>query len=129
MFAPMFKDSVSLLSSLVTRVERAQVDEGKYFSSDTEITTVQEKTENTVEETQTREEEVWRIPEIPPPQILIERDDDWFLLWDAVPRETSYVPPGTAEKKPCTAFQNFGCPVLYFELACEYTGSVYYCLC
>nr|XP_033496144.1 uncharacterized protein LOC117265653 isoform X2 [Epinephelus lanceolatus] len=79
----------------VTRVERAQVDEGKYFSSETEITTVQEKTENTVEETQTREEEVWRIPEIPPPQILIERDDDWFLLWDAVPRETSYVPPVT----------------------------------
>lgn len=24
-----------------------------------------------------------------------DRDDDWFLLLDVVPRETTYVPPGT----------------------------------
>ncbi|XP_035528044.1 uncharacterized protein LOC118335725 [Morone saxatilis] len=79
----------------VTTVERAQVDGGEYFSSTTEITTVEEKTEIIVEERQTREEEVWHIPEIPPPQTITERDDDWFVLLDVIPRETPYVPPGT----------------------------------
>lgn len=110
MLAPTFKDSVSLLS-LVTTVERAQVDEGEYFTSKTEITTVEEETEIIVEERKIREEEVWRIPEIPPPQTITERRD-------VIPRETPYVPPGIA-KIPCAAFQNnFGSPVLYFMLAC-----------
>lgn len=30
-----------------------------------------------------------------PPQPVRDRDDDWFLLLDVVPRETTYVPPGT----------------------------------
>lgn len=29
-------------------------------------------------------------------QPVLDRDDDWFVLLDAVPRETPYVPPGTA---------------------------------
>lgn len=28
-------------------------------------------------------------------QSVINRDDDWFLLLDVVPKETTYVPPGT----------------------------------
>lgn len=28
-------------------------------------------------------------------QSVIKRDDDWFLLLDVVPRETTYIPPGT----------------------------------
>ncbi|XP_034731208.1 uncharacterized protein LOC117946871 isoform X14 [Etheostoma cragini] len=77
----------------VTTVERAQVGEGEHFTSETEITTVEEKTQIIVEAGQKREEEVCFVPEIPPPQTLTERDDDWFVLLDAVPRETSYVPP------------------------------------
>ncbi|XP_031708484.1 uncharacterized protein LOC116386431 isoform X9 [Anarrhichthys ocellatus] len=71
----------------VATVERAQVDEGEYLTSQTEITTYEERT--------MREEEVWRIPEIPPPQTVMERDDDWFVLLDVVPRETPYIPPVT----------------------------------
>ncbi|XP_032374160.1 uncharacterized protein LOC116690995 isoform X12 [Etheostoma spectabile] len=77
----------------VTTVERAQVGEGEYFTSETEITTVEEKTQIIVEARQTREEEICCVPEIPPPQTITERDDHWFVLLDAVPRETSYVSP------------------------------------
>lgn len=28
-------------------------------------------------------------------QSFRDRDDDWFLLLDVVPRETAYIPPGT----------------------------------
>lgn len=39
------------------------------------------------------------IVEQRPPEIVEQpvrdRDDDWFLLLDVVPRETTYVPPGT----------------------------------
>ncbi|XP_032374153.1 uncharacterized protein LOC116690995 isoform X6 [Etheostoma spectabile] len=79
----------------VTTVERAQVGEGEYFTSETEITTVEEKTQIIVEARQTREEEICCVPEIPPPQTITERDDHWFVLLDAVPRETSYVSPVT----------------------------------
>lgn len=37
------------------------------------------------------------------PQVT-DREDDWFVLLDVVPREASYVPPGIA-KIPCTASQ------------------------
>lgn len=38
-------------------------------------------------------------------QQVKERDDDWFVLLDVVPRQTSYVPPGTS-KILCAIFQN-----------------------
>ncbi|XP_054478342.1 LOW QUALITY PROTEIN: uncharacterized protein LOC129110178 [Anoplopoma fimbria] len=84
----------AVLKPPVTTLERAQVDESEYLISKTEVTTFEEKTEIVVEET-TMREEVWRIPEIPPPQTIMERDDDWFVLLDVVPRETPYVPPVT----------------------------------
>lgn len=73
------------------------MDEGENFSK-SEISTFEERTE-TVEETTVREG-VWRVPEIPPPQTIMERDDDWFVWLDVVARETSYVPPGTAQTLP-----------------------------
>ncbi|KAL3060397.1 hypothetical protein OYC64_014868 [Pagothenia borchgrevinki] len=79
----------------VTPVDRAQVDEGEYFTSETVVTTVKQKTEIIVAERQTSEEEIRRIPAIPPPQTVTERDDDWLLMLDVVPRETLYVPPET----------------------------------
>ncbi|XP_075964987.1 uncharacterized protein LOC142969175 isoform X5 [Anarhichas minor] len=85
----------AVLQPPVATVERAQVDEGEYLTSQTEITTYEERTEIVVEERTMREEEVWRVPEIPPPQTVMERDDDWFVLLDVVPRETPYVPPVT----------------------------------
>ncbi|XP_078109293.1 uncharacterized protein LOC144519766 isoform X4 [Sander vitreus] len=91
----------------VTTVERTQVDEGEYFNSQTEITTVEEKTEIIVEARQTREEEIWRVPEIPPPHTITERDDDWFVLLDAVPRETSYVPPVTLKGRDQMGAERF----------------------
>ncbi|XP_042345174.1 uncharacterized protein LOC121945189 isoform X7 [Plectropomus leopardus] len=84
----------------VTIRERAQVvDEGEYFSTQSKIETVEEKTEIIVEERQIKEEEVRRILQIPPPQTIIERVDDWFLLLDVVPIESSYVPPVAAAER------------------------------
>uniref|UniRef100_A0AAQ4PS56 Protein 4.1 n=1 Tax=Gasterosteus aculeatus aculeatus TaxID=481459 RepID=A0AAQ4PS56_GASAC len=88
----------------VTTAERAQVDEGENFSSKSEISTFEERTE-TVEETTVRGG-VWRVPEIPPPQTIMERDDDWFVWLDVVARETSYVPPVTLERKDPTGAEN-----------------------
>ncbi|XP_070690933.1 uncharacterized protein [Pempheris klunzingeri] len=91
----------------VTPVERAQVDEGGYATSKTEITTVEEKTEIIVEERKIREEEVWSLPEIPPPQTTTERGDDWYLLLDVIPRETSYVPPVTLKERDPVDAESF----------------------
>lgn len=55
------------------------------------------------EEGKVIEEALRRLQEIPQ-QPVPERDDDWFVLLDALPKETSYVPPGIA-KIPCTASQ------------------------
>uniref|UniRef100_A0A3Q3IH89 SAB domain-containing protein n=1 Tax=Monopterus albus TaxID=43700 RepID=A0A3Q3IH89_MONAL len=78
---------------LVTTVEHAQVDEGEYFTSKTEIATVEKKIESIAEERQIREEEVYGAPEISPSQMVTEREDDWFVLLDVILRETPYVPP------------------------------------
>uniref|UniRef100_A0A8D2ZE27 Protein 4.1 n=1 Tax=Scophthalmus maximus TaxID=52904 RepID=A0A8D2ZE27_SCOMX len=82
-YRPVFKPPV-------TSVELARVDKGEHFISKTEITAV-EKTEIIMEEKIMRGEEVQR--EIPPPSTITDRDDDWFVLLDVVPRETLYVPP------------------------------------
>ncbi|KAM9852266.1 uncharacterized protein ACBR49_005367 isoform 2-T2 [Aulostomus maculatus] len=42
-------------------------------------------------------EEAPRRPEEIPQQLVRERDDDWFVLLDVAPRETSYVPPAAVE--------------------------------
>lgn len=77
--------------------------EGDYFTS---TTSVEEKTEYTVEERNVREEDVWRTPETPSPQTMTVREDDWSVLLSVVPRQSSYVPPGIP-KIPCAAdFQN-----------------------
>lgn len=90
------------------------MDEGEYITSKTEFRTAEEKTES-LEERKIREEEVWRILEIPPP----DRDDDGFVLLDAIPRETPSGLPGIA-KIPCAAFNNNFCSlVLYFLLSCH----------
>ncbi|XP_028436506.1 titin-like isoform X10 [Perca flavescens] len=104
--APRFTRSASKRLSRnldgVTTMESTQVDEGVYFTSETEITTVEEKTEIIVEARQT-----WRVPEIPPPQTITERDDGWFVLLDAVPRETSYVPPVTLKGRDQMGAERF----------------------
>ncbi|XP_068999114.1 uncharacterized protein [Embiotoca jacksoni] len=84
----------SVFKPPVATVERAQLDESEYFSSKTEISTLEEKTEITVEERKIREE-VWHAPEIPQPQTVTERVDDWFVLLNVVRRATSYVQPVT----------------------------------
>lgn len=83
------------LSSLVVTVESARADEGRYLTSVTELTTVEQKEVTVAEERKIVEEEVW--PEIPPPLIAVTpRDDDWFMQLDVSPRPTVYVPPGSA---------------------------------
>ncbi|KAL6109075.1 uncharacterized protein ACO6RY_12286 [Pungitius sinensis] len=89
----------------VTTVERAQVGGSENFTSKSEISTFKEKTETVVEETTSREG-VWRVPEIPPPHAILERDDDWFVWLDVVARETSYVPPVTLKGRDLMGAEN-----------------------
>ncbi|XP_034466738.1 uncharacterized protein LOC117776691 isoform X5 [Hippoglossus hippoglossus] len=77
----------------VVAVEHALVEKGEYFISKPEITAVEEKTEIIIEERVIREEQAWSAPEIPTPQTITDREDDWFVLLDVIPRETPYVPP------------------------------------
>ncbi|XP_041648442.1 uncharacterized protein LOC121513033 isoform X2 [Cheilinus undulatus] len=102
---------------VVVTVEQTQEHEGEYFTSATEITTLAEKTEITilgekteistfekkteivVEEKKVKEDEIWRTAEIPPPQMTIEKDDDWFVVLDVVPRVTPYIPPVTVKEQ------------------------------
>ncbi|XP_026148920.1 uncharacterized protein LOC113122119 isoform X2 [Mastacembelus armatus] len=86
---PLYK---AVVKPPVTTVERTQAGEGEYFISEAEMTTVEEKRENIAEERQIREEKISRAPELLA-QTLREKDDDWFLVLDGVPRETPYVPP------------------------------------
>lgn len=53
------------------------------------------------EERKIIEEAPRRIQEIPQ-QTVTDTDDDWFVLLDVFPRETTYVPAGIA-KIPCNA--------------------------
>ncbi|KAG8010144.1 Protein 4.1 [Nibea albiflora] len=91
----------------VTTVERAQVDEDEYFASTAEVAAVEEKTEIIVEEREITEEEVWRAPDVPPAQTVTERDDDWFVLLDVIPRGTAYVPPVALKEREPTDAESF----------------------
>ncbi|XP_062421474.1 uncharacterized protein LOC119198074 isoform X3 [Pungitius pungitius] len=84
---------------------RAQVGGRENFTSKFEISTFKEKTETKVEETTSRGG-VWRVPEIPPPHAIMERDDDWFVWLDVVARETSYVPPVTLKGRDLMGAEN-----------------------
>ncbi len=54
-----------------------------------------------------------RLQEVPQlPVTVTERNDDWWVLLDVLPRETSYVPPGIAEI-PCTASKLYQSEQLY----------------
>ena len=86
----------SLSLSLVTMV---QVYPEESISAVAEMIAVESKKEVVIEDIVMQEEE-----RKPPMQFISEpkisqpvraRDDDWFLLLDVVPRETTYVPPGT----------------------------------
>lgn len=95
MFASVLKDCLYLLSSLVTTLERVQVDEGEYLTSKSEITAAEEKTES----------------------LTITERDDLFVLLDVTPRGTPYVPPGIA-KIPLYCFKNsffVSCIFLYLK--------------
>ncbi|KAM7420588.1 hypothetical protein PAMA_015018 [Pampus argenteus] len=98
----------------VTSGGRVQLDEGEYFASKTEITTVVEKRGVIVEERRLGDEEIRYITEIPPPRTITSpsRDDDWFVLLDSVPRETSYVPPVTLNGRDQREAESFVSVVL-----------------
>lgn len=83
---------MSELLSLVVSREFVQVEEEKYFTVSTEIRFGEEKTEMILKEKLRKPKEMQRTVNIPLPRS--ERDDDWFVLLDASPRQTPYVPPG-----------------------------------
>ncbi len=90
---------LTLLLSVILK-ERAQVDAESFVS--VAGAAAEEIREVVVEEKKIIEE----APQVPQPPVTVkEREDDWFVLLDAIPREAPYVPPGTVTI-PCTASQN-----------------------
>lgn len=77
----------------------AQVYPEDRISTVAETILLESRMEVVVEETVVQKEDV-KLPkqiilEQQLSQSVINRDDDWFLLLDVVPKETTYVPPGT----------------------------------
>lgn len=92
-------NTCSLCLTLVTVAKYAQVYPEDSISTVVETIPLESRMEVVVEETVVQREDM-KLPK----QIILEqtlsqsvreRDDDWFLLQDVVPRETAYVPPGT----------------------------------
>ncbi|XP_076016727.1 uncharacterized protein LOC143008737 isoform X3 [Genypterus blacodes] len=75
----------------VTLEGRSPVDE-EGLAPVLDITTAEEMRKVVVEESEIREKLPTQLREIPQ-QPVRRREDDWFVLLDAAPRETSYVPP------------------------------------
>lgn len=50
-------------------------------------------------------EEAPRHLQVIPQQPVRDRDDDWFMFLDVVPRQTSYVPPGRVGMNPLCSSQ------------------------
>ena len=86
--------------SIVTMAEYVQVYSEERISTVVEtVAVVESRKEVVIEEIMVQKEEK-KVPKqiIPEQQIsqpVAERDDDWFLVLDVVPKETSFVPPGT----------------------------------
>ena len=85
--------------TLVTTTEYVQVHPGKVISAVAETIAVESRKVVVVEEAMVQTGgkmlPTQIIPEMKISQPVRKRDDDWFVLLDVVPRETSYVPPGT----------------------------------
>ncbi|XP_018543577.2 uncharacterized protein LOC108890900 isoform X12 [Lates calcarifer] len=81
----------------VTVAEYVQVYPEEGVSAAAKTIAVELRKEVVIEETVMQREEkklpTQIIPELKIPQPVRERDDDWFVLLDVIPRETSYVPP------------------------------------
>ncbi|XP_018543491.2 uncharacterized protein LOC108890900 isoform X4 [Lates calcarifer] len=81
----------------VTMAEYVQVYPEEGVSAAAKTIAVESRKEVVIEETVMQREEkklpTQIIPELKIPQPVRERDDDWFVLLDVIPRETSYVPP------------------------------------
>lgn len=65
------------------------------------------------------------MPKRPPP----DRDDDWFVLLDVTPRESSYKPPGSVKIRPGLLFKTLALLCFISVLARQCTESVPRCLC
>lgn len=89
----------SLCLSSVDVAEYVPVYPEESISTVAETITVESRVEVVVDETAVQKEDRMPpkqvIPEQKISQPVRERDDEWFLLLDVVPRETAYVPPGT----------------------------------
>ncbi|XP_019728384.1 uncharacterized protein LOC109517586 isoform X6 [Hippocampus comes] len=78
-YAPIMKPSV-------TSVKHDAMDEGEFFTSKSGVTAVEDKRVRLEERP---------VEDIPPPQTFLEREDDWFVLLDCVPR---FVKPVTLKE-------------------------------
>ena len=57
-----------------------------------------------IEEQKIIEEAPTQLQDIPQ-QPVTDREDDWFVLLDVVPRDTSYVPPGKIPRPATRLYQ------------------------
>ncbi|CAB1334796.1 unnamed protein product [Coregonus sp. 'balchen'] len=80
-------------------------------SSVVEVTTVEQREERRVTVVEEKQEERRQEEFILPPQPSREIDDDWCVLLDVIPRETSYIPP-VAPAEPTLVSPDVASPVV-----------------
>ncbi|KAL0985268.1 hypothetical protein UPYG_G00154790 [Umbra pygmaea] len=81
------------LMSSVSVDERLQVYAGESFAAGVEITTLEKRDERSVKVTimEEKQKEIHEEKVFFPPHPSKELDDDWFVLLDVLPRETTYI--------------------------------------
>ncbi|KAK6327023.1 hypothetical protein J4Q44_G00026680 [Coregonus suidteri] len=84
-------------------------------SSVVEVTTVEQREERRVTVVEEKQEERRQEEFILPPQPSREIDDDWCVLLDVIPRETSYIPP-VAPAEPTLVSPDVASPVVEVKI-------------
>lgn len=111
---------LSMCLFLVPPEERTQVYKKEQISCSavTEAVRVESRREMVTEEN-------LKQRDVKPPKPLRERDDDWFLLLDVVPKDVSFVAPGTStiHLPPCSVLVYVIIIGNRFFLKCEFFCS------
>ena len=90
---------------VATSAERDQKAVVQSYPTETAGLTVEDQREVVVKETRLQQEETTRSQtQIPQPESVLARvEDDWFMLFNVVPRKPTYVSPGTARIAGCAS--------------------------
>ena len=93
-----------IVFAVATTVERDQKAVELSYPTETAGPTVEDQRQVVVNETILQQQETAGSQTIPAPVSVAERvEDDWFVLFNRVPRKTTYVTPGNARTAGCAS--------------------------